>query len=75
MYVRLYKVFYGMMRAALLLYKRLRSYLEDRGFVVNPYDTCVANNMVDGAKMTMCWHVDDPKISHRDKEIVTVFAV
>ena len=25
--------------------------------------------------MTVCWHVDDLKISHRDKEIVTAFAV
>ena len=25
--------------------------------------------------MTVCWHVDDLKISHRDQEMVTAFAV
>ena len=25
--------------------------------------------------MTVCWHVDDLKISHRDKDMVTAFAV
>ena len=63
------------MRDALLFYKRLRSDLEDMGFVVNPHDPCVANKMVDGAQMTVCWHVDDLKISHRDEEMVTAFAV
>ena len=43
--------------------------------MVNPYDPCFTNNMVYGAQMTMCWHVDDLKISHRDKEMVTAFAV
>ena len=72
LYVCLYKALYGMLRAALLFYKRLRSDLEDRGFVVNPYDPCVANNMVDGLQITVCWHVDDLKISHRDEEMVNI---
>ena len=54
LYVCLYKALYGMLRAALLFYKRLRSDLEDRVFVVNPYYPCVANKMVDGAQMTVC---------------------
>ena len=43
--------------------------------MVNPYDPFVVNNMVYGAQMTVCWHFDDLKISHRDKEMVTAFAV
>ena len=31
--------------------------------------------MVDGSQMTVCWHVDDLKISHRDEEIVSAFAI
>ena len=34
------------------------------GFVVNPYDPCVANKIVNETQMTMTWHVDDLKISH-----------
>ena len=58
-----------------MFYKRIRSYLEDRGFLVNPHDTCVPNKMVYWAQMAVCWHVDDLKIFHRDKEMVTAFAV
>ena len=54
LYVRLSKALYGMLRAALLFYKRLRSNLEDMGFEVNPYDPCVANTMVNGKQMTVC---------------------
>ena len=43
--------------------------------MVNPYDPCVANKMVDGAQMNVCWHVDDLNISHRDEDMVTEFTV
>jgi hypothetical protein len=36
-----------------------------RGFTVNPYDPCVATKTVQGSQMTICWHVDDLKISHK----------
>ena len=58
-----------------LFYKCLRFDLEEMGFVVNPYDPCVANMMVNGAQITVCWHVDDLKISHRDEEVVSAFAI
>ena len=44
-------------------------------FKVNPYDPCVSNMMVDGGQITVCWHVDDLKISHRDEAIVSEFAM
>jgi hypothetical protein len=60
LYVKLQKALYGLMRASLLFYKKLRKELEDFGFVVNPYDPCVANKDVgDGKQMTVIWHVDD----------------
>ena len=45
------------------------------GFQVNPYDPYVANMMADGGQLIVCWHVDDLKISHRDKAIVSEFAM
>ena len=65
LYVRLSKALYGMLRVALLFYKRLRSDLENKGFEVNPYDPCVANKVVNGCQKTICWHVDDLKVSHK----------
>ena len=64
-----------MLRAALLFYKRLRSDLENMGFEVNPYDPCVANKMVNGSQMTICWHVDDLKVSHKEESAVTALAI
>ena len=64
-----------MLRVALLFYKRLRSDLENMGFEVNPYDPCVANKMVNGHQMTICWHVDDLKVSHKEESPVTALGV
>ena len=35
-------------------------------FKLNKYDPCVANKDVDGNQCTVCWYVDDNKISHED---------
>ena len=70
LYVELQKALYGMLKSALLFYKKLRHDLESIGFEVNPYDPCVANMMQDGSQLTIVWHVDDLKISHKKKEVV-----
>ena len=73
-YVRFSKSLYGMLRADLLFYNRLRSDLENMVFKINPYDPCVANKMMNGHQMTICWHVDDLKVSHKDENAVTALA-
>ena len=64
-----------MLKTALLFYKKLRRWLEDSGFEVNPYNPCVANKIGNGSQITICWHVDDLKVSHIDEDVVTSFAV
>jgi hypothetical protein len=54
-------------------YKKLVDDLESDGFMLNPYDPCVANKVVDRKQMTVCWHVDDLKVSHCDPAQVTIF--
>eukprot|EP00956_Cyclotella_meneghiniana_P039839 scaffold180856_cov40-Cyclotella_meneghiniana.AAC.4 len=61
------KAMYGLLRSALLFYLRLVKDLHEFGFELNPYDPCVANKIVDGTQMTVVWHVDDLKISHKKK--------
>ena len=73
LYVRLLKALYGLLRSALLFYKKLRGDPKKMGFEVNPYDPCVANKMINGSQMTVMWHVDDLKISHKDGKEVTNF--
>jgi hypothetical protein len=55
---------YGTMVASLLYYRKFAKSLTQVGFVINPYDPCVANKMMEGKQMTICWHVDDLKASH-----------
>ena len=74
MYVRLSKALYGMLRADILFYKILSIDLENMGFKINPYDPYLANKMVDGHQMTICWHVDYLKVSHKDNNAVTALA-
>jgi hypothetical protein len=40
---------------------------------LNPYNPCVASKTVNGTQMTVCWHVDDLKVSHVDPKEVRKF--
>ena len=61
---------YGTMVASLLYYKKFVKSLKREGFTLNPYDPCVANKTVGGKVLTVCFHVDDCKISHRSSKVV-----
>jgi hypothetical protein len=41
------------------------------GFVLNPYDPCVANKVINGKQCTICWYVDDLKVSHMERDVVS----
>ena len=71
LYVRLQRALYGLLKSALLFYRKLWTDLSGRGFEVNPYDPCVANMSVNGKQLTVCWHVDDLKMSHMDEGVLT----
>lgn len=58
------------MQAALLWYETFSCCLKANGFKLNKYDPCVANKIIDGKQCTICWHVDDSKISHADPKVV-----
>ena len=64
-----------MMRSALLFYRKLVGDLEAYGFTINPYDPCVANMDIDGSQMTVVWHVDDLKVSHKKAIEITKLAM
>ena len=64
------KALYGCVQSAILWYELYSTTLQDMGFVVNPYDMCVANAIIDGKQCTICWYVDDDKISHSSLKVV-----
>jgi len=64
LYVRLKRALYGCIKSALLWWNTLAETLFKEGFQLNPYDSCVANKTLpDGSQLTICWYVDDLKIS------------
>ena len=71
LYVRLLKALYGCVRSALLWYILFSGTLKKQGFVLNPYDPCVANKNINDKQCTIAWYVDDMKISHVDPNVVT----
>ncbi len=71
LYVRLVKAIYGCVKSALLWYNLFYGHLKKMGFVLNPYDSCIANCVIKGKQCTIAWYVDDTKISHVDPAVVT----
>lgn len=69
LYVQLNKALYGCMKSAILWYRMFSGFLLKQGFSINPYDLCVANKTICGKQATICWYVDDLKISHVDKAV------
>ncbi len=49
LYVCLHKGIYGLLKSALLFYRKLWGQLKGKGFKVNPYNPCVANKWTQGA--------------------------
>ena len=59
---------YGTVVASLLYYCKFCGTLMRNEFVLNPYAPCVADRITSGTQQTMCWHVDDCKLSHANEE-------
>ena len=74
LHVHIQKAIYCMLHSSLIFYKQWRADLERSGFVINPYDPCVANKMVGGKQFTVTWHVDDVKASHVSQKALDSFA-
>ena len=59
------------MKAALIFYIKFVNNFKSIGFELNPYDPWVANKIVNGAQLTVAWHIDDLNVSHVDAGVVT----
>jgi hypothetical protein len=70
LYAKLTKAVYGTLLGAILFYEKLTKQLEDWGYEPNCYDRCTFNKMINGSQVTIQFHVDDLKISHRDQSVI-----
>ncbi len=72
--MKLQKVLYGLMRASLLFYRKLRKELEAYGLQVNSYNPCMANMATkSGKQLSVIWHMDDLMASCEDDFKLTKF--
>jgi hypothetical protein len=69
-YSLLTRALYGCLTSALQFWKHLSGHLKARGFELNPYNSCMANKIVNGNQFTVVWHVDNLKLSHVNKAVV-----
>jgi hypothetical protein len=56
---------YGMMVASLLYYRKFTRSLKNQEYTMNPYDPCVWNKIVEKKQITICFHVNECKVSHK----------
>jgi hypothetical protein len=68
--MRVKRAIYGCIESALLWYDLFTTTLQGMGFKVNDYDRCVATKQINGKQCTICWYVDDNKISHMDQDVI-----
>jgi hypothetical protein len=68
--VQFQNALYSTMVASMLYYRKYVKSLMDIDFAINLYDPCVANKTIECHQMTICFHVDDCKLSHRKKKVV-----
>ena len=68
-YVQILKALYRMMVSSLLYYKKFGKDIESIGFEINPYDMCVANQIIEGKQHTITWHVVNVKSSLEDSKV------
>jgi hypothetical protein len=68
--VKFHNDMYGKMVASLLHYWKFIKSLTYIGFVINPYDPCVTNKKIEGKQITICFNVDDCKLSHRKTKVM-----
>ena len=71
LYLEILQAIYGCIELALRWYELYLTTLCKEGFVINLYDKCIANKMINGKQCTVVWYVDDNEISHEDPAVVT----
>jgi hypothetical protein len=67
---KLRKAIYGTLLGACLFYDKLRGLSEEWGLIINDYDECTFNKMINGKQLTVQFHVDDLRISHMEDNVI-----
>ena len=71
LHARVLRALYGCIESAPLWYQLYSTTLQDMGFVLNPYDKCLVNKIINSKQCTIEFYVDNNKVSHEDPTLVT----
>ncbi len=63
--VKCLNTIYRRMVASLLYYCKFTRSLKNQGYVINPYNPCMWNKKIKKKQITICFHVDNCKVSHK----------
>ena len=69
LYAEFLKALCGLLKSALKFYIKAVVDLKEEVFEINPHDGSMDNKLVNGKYQTVCWHVDDLKVSHIDPTV------
>ena len=64
---------YGTVHGAIIFYNKSSKHLIEHGFVMNDYDLCTSNKMVNGEQLTVQFNVDDLAASHKEQKVLDDF--
>ena len=67
--VKLLNTIYETMVASLLYHNTFVKALKRTGFKLNIYDPCVVNHLINDNQKKICFHFDEWKLSHQDREV------
>lgn len=70
MFGKLKKAMHGTLLGAVMFYNTLCTFLESLDFVVDPYDECTFNKIVNNKQCTLQFHMDNLMISHVNMNVV-----
>ena len=69
LYIVLHRALYGYLKSSLLFWRHLLSVLVKLGLQKNPYDTCMANKVINGYQCIISWKLDNLKVSHKHHKV------
>ena len=63
LYLQLLKALYGCVKAALIWYTVFVTVLQGMGFILNPYDKCIANKKIENTQCTVARYIWTSKVT------------
>ena len=70
MYGKLDKAVYRTLLGAILFYEKLATQLHEWDFIMNPYDACTWNKMVNGKQLTIQFLIDNMYVLCKDRKAI-----